>query len=344
MPYHISTLVTVARMYYEEGLTQQEVADRLGLSRFTVLSMLKEAKEKGIVRIAIIDPSSGSEALEKELQEAFGLKMARVIKTPADNKAALKIDLGKATVYLLSSFIKDGVKLGIGWGTTIAGAVQAIEDIGLPVKNLEVYPLMGGLNLKEPYYQINDLCRRIAERTAGAAVPLYAPGVVEDKFVYEALLREPSIASVISNWDRIDIALLGIGTLMESIPPVLCSLFKSEDFEELLNLGAVGNFCCWIFYREDGTQCQLKIHERMLNISAEQLKKVPFSVGIAGGVNKALSIYGAVRGGYINCLVTDEETAKEVLALRNGKERKKGRSPGRRYVRTNKELKPRPGE
>lgn len=305
-------LVTIARMYYEQGMTQQEIADQLGLSRYKVLSMLRETREKGIVSIIVHDPDERCEELESELMKQFDLRAVRVVRSSKDNLDIVRADLARATLPVLSEYVKDGFRIGVGSGTTIAAVVKQIESEGIPFKKLSYYPLMGGLNHSQPVFQINDLCRRLAQATSGSAFALYAPGIVKDSLTCRTLLAEPSISQITDCWNDLDVTMIGIGTLVESLSEALRALFSDSDFRELDHHGAVGNICTR-FYDTGGNACPMEIHQRMLNISFEQLRRVPVNIAVAGGIHKWRAIRSAMIGKIIDVLVTDEHTARAIV-------------------------------
>ena len=67
------TLIAVARMYYEQDLSQQEIAEKLNVARSSVSSMLKLCREQSIVEIRVNDDTSHASRLASALRERFGL-------------------------------------------------------------------------------------------------------------------------------------------------------------------------------------------------------------------------------------------------------------------------------
>lgn len=312
MPTDVGLLVSIASLYYERNQTQQQIADQMGMSRFKVLALLKEARELGIVHISISNPLSGCQELEDDLKKAFGLKIVRVVPGITDSDIALKVNLGRAAATLLNELLEDGFILGISWGTTITHMIDALEFLTPNRKKITVCPLLGGLDQVEPYYQINDQCKRVAEAFGGTYRPLYAPWLVGSPGIRDLLMKDPSINQVTSLWSKMNIALVGIGTLLESFPPSFKESLSAEEIKLLELEKAVGNICCY-FYKSDGSHCCKEIDSKLIGMSFDQLRKVQYQIAIAGGNFKLKAIYSALQGKIVNGLVTDEQTTRKLL-------------------------------
>ncbi len=190
----IELLVRCAWLYYEEGLTQQEIADRLGISRLRVNRLLKQARDTGIVQISIQHPSVRLIELEERLIDHFRLMRAVVIPTPLD-RTQLKRVLGKAAATYLERALRPGDCLGVTWGTTLLEVAQQL--VPRSVSNLRVVQITGGLTPDVGEINPFDIARRVAEAFDARCYYLYAPMFVSRPEVCEALMNEPFIAHVL---------------------------------------------------------------------------------------------------------------------------------------------------
>jgi DNA-binding transcriptional regulator LsrR (DeoR family) len=301
-------MLRAARLYYEDYLTQQQIADELGISRPTVSRLLTQARREGIVQITIKDPFARSEELETQLVQSFNLKRAVLVAGEGLSGELLRRRLGFATAEYLRHTLGEGSKLGIGWGRTLYAVVEAL-DVQQRL-GIQVIPLIGGLGQISSSFQVNDLARRLAEAFGGTWQPFYVPAFVPAAL--EALLHLADVAPVLQSWPQVDVALVGIGHFAsQHQSSMLFSSYIAADVLQKLELcGAVGDLC-GRFFDAQGQQCF--VERGVIGISLEQLRALQHVIGVAGGAEKVAAILGALRGGYVNVLVTDTITAQAVL-------------------------------
>jgi len=306
----LQMMLRAARLYYEDGLTQQQVADKLGVSRPKVSRLLTQARAEGVVHIAIVDPFDTFEEIETRLVETFGLRQAVVAAGEGLSGEPLRRRIGLTAAEYLRRTLYDDLRIGVGWGRTlraIVGGLNAEHQAAI-----HVLPLIGGLGQKSASFQVNDLARRLAEAFGGTWQALYAPAFVGDAQARDALLRHPDAQRMMETWDSLDMALVGIGYFAFQCQS---SMFFAEYmaptlFQELDQRGAVGDLC-GRFFDIQGKQCILEAE--VIGISLECLRALDRVVGVAGGEEKVAAILGALRGGYLNVLITDSVTAQAVL-------------------------------
>lgn len=303
-------ILRAARLYYEDYLTQQQIADELGVSRPTVSRLLTQARREGIVQITIKDPFTRSEDLENQLVQSFNLKQAVLVAGEGLSGELLRRRLGFATAEYLKHALSEGNKLGIGWGRTLHAVVEALD--AQQRLGIQVVPLIGGLGQISSSFQVNDLARRLAEAFGGTWQPFYVPAFVADPAALEALLHLEDVAPVLQSWPQVDVALVGIGHFAsQQQSSMLFSSYIAADVLQKLELcGAVGDLC-GRFFDAQGQQCF--VERGIIGISLEQLRVLDHVIGVAGGAEKVAAILGALRGGYVDVLVTDTITAQAVL-------------------------------
>jgi deoxyribonucleoside regulator len=305
-------LANVAEMYYDEGLTQSEIAKTVGVTRSAVSRMLSEARQKGIVTIQIQRSLRFDEELAACLEERFGLLKARVVVwDKSDRYHGLRSQLGMAASHILTDMLKPNTRIGIAWGTTVSATIEAFT-VASPLP-ATVVQLVGVAGSTDHTYNVHAQVQKLAEKLQGKGVYLFTPFVADTKDMARALLNNQSIREVIEVAKSCDIALLGIGTTA----PDLCSLYLAghislEVLKTLQAAGAVGDIGGW-YFDADGKVLDLDLHKYLVGISAHDLLNIPLRLAVAGSVAKVEAIRGALQGRLINVLVTDNQTAELVL-------------------------------
>ncbi len=316
-------LTKIATLYYKNGLTQQQVAQRLGISRQSIGRYLKRAQDSGIVEIKIHSPVSQSADLEYKLEKTFRLHEVIVVQPPADTDASIKETLGEAGAAFLERRVKNGDIIGVTWSSTVLQCAMHLDKVG--ARKVTVVQMNGSLDRSAYSTRAEHIVDRIAEAFGGKAVALAAPLMVDRSDIIESLLSDSRIAAALDLARKANVALFGVGDVSEQ-----SSLFKTGymDKQMLRRLrrgsnGAVGDIC-GRFYDAQGRVCSQELDERTLAIELEKLRSKELAVAIAGGLHKVEAILGMLRGRYCNVLITDVETASALLAQTMSKEEKGG--------------------
>ena len=306
----LELLVKAARMYFQDGASQQDIAETLGVSRSNVSRILASARQRRIVEIKINDPSGRDVDLEDELQRRLGLVEARV----ASYRPGL--DAGERTGELASQWLLAQLPsiatIGLSWGTALQSMVWATTT--RTAHPVEVVPLVGGLSALKSEASGQELVRELADRLGASYRYLHAPAIMETSRAVAALLQEPSVAEALASARHADVAFVGIGT---------CGQGSSEALLEQLDLSPrelsafhrkepVGDVCAR-FFDLDGHSIAGAAHDRVLAVELDDLRRIPRVVGVARGAEKAPGVLGAVRGRLIDVLVCDSSLARALL-------------------------------
>ncbi len=306
-------LAEVAALYYEDGWTQAEIAGRIGTSRSTVSRLLDEARERGIVEITVHYPWKTDSRLERDLVSRFDLSQARVLVGRERPYGDVLRGLGVLAARFLEGAVDEGAILGISWGTAIHSTVQALR----PQRELSVtvVQMIGATGANDPEIDGPDLTRSLASLYGGRYHNLHAPLLVEDPQVRDMLLEERRIRQTLDLARRADLALVGIGTTEAELSSFVRAGYLDRDaLRQLQGQGAVGDICGW-HYDVLGRVLDVPINERVVGIRPDELDDVGTVVGVAGGGPKLRAILGALNGGHVDVLVTDDAAAKGVLAM-----------------------------
>jgi DNA-binding transcriptional regulator LsrR (DeoR family) len=310
---NLAFLARVASMYYEDGLTQQRISEQVGYSRSAISRFLTAAREAGVVEIRVHYPTQRDASLEAELKDRFEVDPVWVLKTQNWSYPRMLTQLGALAADLLVERIKNGMLLGVSWGTAVYEVVRALRPPHLP--DLTVVQMIGALGTADPQIDGGELARSCARAFGGRYRILPAPAVVESPGVRDGLMNDRPVRDALSMAGAADAAILGIGTLEPSLSSLVRAEYLTQD--ELMDIaggGAVGDVCA-IFFDEEGQVLDTSIARRVIGLPAEALRKIPFCMGVAGGRVKAPAIRGALRSGLINALVTDDQAAFNVLQI-----------------------------
>ncbi len=308
-------LAITAELYYEQGLTQGQVAEEIGMTRSAVSRLLTEAREKGIVEIRVHHPLRFDEQLARRLQRHFGLLGAQVLDWPDGRSyAQLLPRLGQVAAAQLRARLSPDSTLGIAWGTGVSSTIDALA-VPDPTP-VTVVQLVGVLGSGDEASNAQALVDRLARKIGGRGVYLYSPFILENAVTAHSVRSTQDVAAAIDLGRRCDMALLGIGTILDTDYSTLFQggYMNETTRQELLAVGAVGDVCARHF-DGDGRLVDTGFHDRLVGISGADLRAIPFRLAVAGGAPKATAVRGALRGGFANYLVTDSATARRVLEL-----------------------------
>jgi dihydroxyacetone kinase-like protein len=295
-------------LYYEDGLTQGDIAAVMGVSRATVNSYLAEARERGIVNIAIEPARLASLTVAQELKRHFGLVDCLVV--PSEETGKPLIDrIGAAGAQAMQRLIKSGDTIAVSWGRTMLAIGEAADVPGL--QDVTVIQATGGTRASFTYTP--ELCAAaIASAVSGRLVNLSAPAIVSSPTVRDALLKEPLIADQFAVLAGANKALFGISSLRANSTIHTSGFFEQVSLQEYLAKGAVGAVS-GRFIDGQGRPVAGPLDERIIGMSLDMLKSIGLRVAAAGGFDKVPAILGALRGGYVNVLITDAATGRGIL-------------------------------
>ncbi|MGI6110135.1 MAG: sugar-binding transcriptional regulator [Eubacteriaceae bacterium] len=305
-------MLRVSDLYYNKNLSQQEIANKLKISRPTVSKLLSAARDAGIVTITVSDVNGRKYfQLEQMIEEKFGLKEVYIVDSTG-NDAETKDAMGKAAAQYLSRILKDGDTVGVTMGTSVARI--APNFTGNYHSNLTFVPLIGGVGTVANDLHSNYLAEMLAKSYGGIYLPLHTPAMVSRKSTKTELLKENSIQRVFKKAARMDVALLGIGSPGQNSTVTKTGYITSQMFDEMEAENICGDICMK-FYDEKGNINKFEENDKVMSIDLDILKNVKYAIGIAGGSTKARAIHGAINGGYINVLVTDYNCAQVLNQL-----------------------------
>jgi DNA-binding transcriptional regulator LsrR (DeoR family) len=309
---YIHTVAKAALLYYTEGKTQEEIAWQLGLSRPTISRMLSYARKSGIVSIRLDLPGEVYPELEDKLEKIFSLEEVTIVSS-GDNLSLLKQNLGRGGADLLKRKIRGIDSLGISWGSTLFEVVNNFSRDSTNPK-VKVVQLVGGMNPLNSSLYADELARILATKLGGNAYILRAPMIVDSSEIRNTMLNDSHIRDVLSIARKVDLAIVGIGAMDDNSILLKSGCISEEELKEIKSRGGVGDIL-GRFYDVNGNPVSSSIEDKIIGIGIDELKEIGYVIGIAGGKSKVRAILGALRMEVLDCLVIDEEAAREILNL-----------------------------
>ncbi|WP_119066288.1 sugar-binding transcriptional regulator [Aggregatilinea lenta] len=310
-PVDYRLLGKVSKLYYEQNLTQQEISERLRLSRPKVSRLIQQAHKEGIVQITVMSPPGSYADLEQQLEEKYGLQEVVLIDIESDaSQDAVSRRIGIAAADYLQQTIQDADVIGIFWGVTLNSMINALQRC--EACNVHVVQMVGGLGPPEAEEHATGLCRRMAQMLNGKLTLLPAPGLVDNAHVKEVLLSDSYVRNAFQMFSRISIAFLGIGAASPTSWIMRNDVLTAEELNALRAQGAVGETALR-FFDAQGQPVDAPLNDRILGITLEQLKQIDRVVGMVGGPEKVDVVRAALRGHLIDVLITDHRSAQSLL-------------------------------
>ncbi|MBE5098456.1 MULTISPECIES: sugar-binding transcriptional regulator [Priestia] len=309
LPEDSRLLVKVAHMYYEEGATQSQIADEVGVSRSLISKYLSKARDLGIVEIIIHDDKIHPyRQLEGKIERLYGLR--EVVCIPNLGGESSKSRLGAAASKYLLRVLKDGQTVGVSAGTTLHEVAKALSS-PQSYPSVTFVPLVGGMGNERMDIHANHIVAQLAESIQAQYKLLHAPVVVDSKEAKEVFMRQNSILNVFELATQSDIAIVGIGGTPEH--STMVKSYLGQDCQGYFDQGDIAGDICYNFINTKGQSADSSWNEKVITLDLDKLKEIPLVVGVACGIEKVQAIKAALEGRLIEVLITDEETAKALL-------------------------------
>ncbi len=307
-------LAWISEEFYCKGISQVDLAKKLRTSKATVSRLIQKAVAEGIVRFEITVPRQNNVQLEKELEEVFGISRAVVINTNLLDEQDKMDHVGRIGAEFLPTFLNDGDIVGLSGGRSVNSLVKhlAQEDC---TKQIEITQLSGVYSEQAPQNSSLYAAEHMARKFGSKWHPLLLPAVMGSVHSRDVLINDPAFKKSFGIFEKINVAVLGVGSLLGDVPDsdlYRTGYLEEDELQKLKKQGAVGVILS-NFIDADGNPVPSSLKERIISMSLDQLKAVPFSIGVANGPGKVLPVRAALKGGYYKSIITDSETAASLL-------------------------------
>ncbi|OBQ57967.1 sugar-binding transcriptional regulator [Mesorhizobium erdmanii] len=305
--------IRAAWMYFVEQMTQNEIADVLGVGRVTIVRMLAEARSRNEVKITIESELLEIVRLERALERTFGLQQALVAPLTAANADPIPAIAAKTGMYL-SDAMKSGMRVGVGWGVTLFHTLPYISAKSLA--DFSVISLLGGVGVAR---RVNpaEFAWRFAQIFQGDGYLMPTPAVVDSVETKIALVERCGLQEIFEMADALDAVLLSVGGIASATTFSRGGFLKEADREALLARGAVGDLL-FHFFDRNGDLVDHPVNSHVMSVDVDRLRKAPIRILTSGGEEKTEALLGAMNLIAPTILITDEESARRMLEAVSG--------------------------
>ncbi|AXV16273.1 LacI family transcriptional regulator [Neorhizobium sp. SOG26] len=307
-----SMRLRAAWLYYNQGLTQKDVAERLGISRSTVIRMLDEAMKRSEVQIWISEGIDSCLDLSTRLEKAYGLDEALVVPEPKDTSAeSIAAAVGLALGQFLTESVQDNMTIGVGWGRTMTASLSSFRP--QRKENCKVVSLLGGI---VAVHQTNpiDYTWRFAGQLNAECYMFLAPLLVDSVKTKQALIEKCGLKAIYDLAENLDLAVVSCGDIGPHSTSLSEGFMSKAELERLIAAGCVCD-TMFNFLDEDGRSVDHALNDRVMSVDLDTLKKARHIVLSSGGAHRAVAIRATIRRIGCNTLITDETAARELLRL-----------------------------
>ncbi|MDF3001012.1 MAG: sugar-binding protein [Bacillota bacterium] len=299
--YEHSLMIKVIWCYYIEDMTQQAIADRLGISRMRVIKLLDKGREKKMVQFNISAEAYQQAEITHKLEARYSLKEIVLVPSISND---INETVARAAAMYLGEHLSDGAFINVGFGDTMS---RILRNLHLPDDSkISFVSLTGGVK----HYAISS--EGGISNATGYIVP--APFIASTPEMATAIKEEPSVKDVLNLSSLASYTIIGVGGVTEKATVVKEGNMTANDLLRLKAESAVGDILGY-FIDKDGRVLDAGIHKHLISTPPDALAAFPNVIAVAGGVEKAEAIDAALKTGCINILITDEETAKAVLDI-----------------------------
>ncbi|MCF1626339.1 MAG: MarR family transcriptional regulator [Tetragenococcus koreensis] len=298
-------IVKAALLFYKENVNQTEIAQQLGVSRPTVATLLKEAVERGIVKISIQDSEIMNFEQQEILAKKYGLKTV-LISSASDSEDEAKQEVGNLCATFVENNLKRIKSLGIGWGSTLNKFAEAASFHHF--EDLSIVPLIGGVDVSNVKNQSNHLAFILSQKYNCNVDYFYAPAIAESLEMKETFDKSQFINNIIRKGKNVDMAIAAVGNPIESSSYRKLGYFSEEDSREMKEKNVIGDILA-TFFNQEGQPVATNISQKMIGINLEDLMNIKEVVVVASGKEKAPSIQYLLKQPVIDHLIIDSEIA-----------------------------------
>jgi DNA-binding transcriptional regulator LsrR (DeoR family) len=304
-------LYKISKAYYEDNMTQQQIAKRFGLSRVMVSRLLNRALEEGVVQIKIIAPDTPHTKLEDQLEAKYDLHEVVIAKTSGVEDIYNLEQVGHIAASYLSSIINDNDLIAISWGKSLYHVINALPPDNCPKS--KIVQMLGGIGEPESGAHGSHIARKMAQQLSAIPRLVHAPAIVKNKNIREGLLDDPQIIDTLNLVQKAKYAIVGIGAYNQN-----ALLYKDDTIldintkKELIERGAIGDIALR-FFDSKGESINSSLDERLISVTMDVIRNIPKVIGVAAGSRKSDAVHAALKGSLIDVLIIDDQLAYELI-------------------------------
>lgn len=307
---NLKLISKILKMYYIDGLTQNEIAYKLSISRIKVARFLYYAREKKLIEIKINVPLGEYDELERGIEKEFNINECRVV--PAlENKEEIYKYLAVELSDVLDRILVEGEHIGVSWGTTLEGVGKYLNIHKR--KNLKILPVCGAVGVEGQEYTTNATTRMFAEKLGGMYYTINIPACLDTREAKDILEKDSNTLQIMRLVNKISTSILAVSDINLDTSFGKLGSFTEKDINYLKKLGIIGilNF---EFLSKDGNLVLNKLIERIIRLyPLDAIKNTKNSIMVSFGTQKVDIMRAVLNSKAINIMITDESTARQIL-------------------------------
>lgn len=302
-------MARTAWLYYSEELTQGQIAEKLGVSRSTVIRLLQRARQSGLVNISL-GVSAETFEVERDLEALFALKQVRIVPDAEDTEMQQRW-MGQAAAEALQEMGRQDSIVAVSWGSTLRAMADSLQgEVKIP--GMQIVALIGGLHNASRGTNPYEVAELVGQSFGAPARALYAPVYVRNAETAAGLISDPGLAEALDMARRAALVVFSVGTLDDDATMLKLGYVNTTEKDFLRRRGAVADIACrWI--DSEGRPVELPPTINPIGIALQDLRRIPDRLMVAGGDKKLKAIRASLQGGYATHLIVNEGVALALL-------------------------------
>jgi DNA-binding transcriptional regulator LsrR (DeoR family) len=298
-------------LYYVAGRTQDEIAAAMSISRQSAQRLVSLAVAERLIKVRLDHPISACLELAEALRQRYDLKHAEVV--PSDPAGvSTTVGIAEAAAAEIERWLKrpDPIIVAIGTGRTLKAAVDQLPPMECPQHRIVSLTGNIGPDGSAAFYNV---IFSMADAIKARHFPMPLPVLCSSAEERETLHDQALVRSTIALGAKADVTFVGIGELGVEGPLCVDGFLGRDEMMKLVEEGAAGEICGWIFDRE-GRLVESSINDRVASVPIPS-RETSSVIGIAQGRKKVVALGAALDGRLINGVITDEATAEQLLSM-----------------------------
>ncbi|MFG6581319.1 sugar-binding transcriptional regulator [Sulfitobacter sp. 1A13191] len=306
-------LSNIALLYYGEGLTQSEIAKRYKLSRVTIVNMLRDCRERGIVEIRVDGQHLAASSLARDLREKFALQDVYIAMDEVEDNASRRREslaqVARVAAMAILDIVEPGDRIGVAWGETISAVAKAMPNNAVP--DTKVCQLIG--SQESARVPASEICAiEMANKLGAQCHTLHAPGILSSPELANALKSEVTIQTQLARLSSLDMTIAAVGHVGSDTHMAAAEIASAAELEAAKSKGATGIICCR-YIDATGQEICTPPYSRIIAASLEDIKTARKRLLVVCGSDRLDATRSAIRGGFATHLVVDRILAEELL-------------------------------
>lgn len=313
VPHDNDLLTEISVAYYQEDMTQEEIAQKYGISRIKVGRLLKKAREEGIVDITVRYHPIFSSRLEHELIETFGIKRALIALDVKDENEQRR-QVAALVANYLSTTLKNNQTIAVSYGRNIAAITDYTGTVS--EKRCHFISSIGGLGSADSSINASHITQRFGRLFTSTSETLYAPAYTETTAMKEVFLQSNIVKETLKRAQQADFAIVEIDSLDDENNLIKTGLFSLKEMSDNQRDQSVAcELSGYGLFNAQGEHVNTVLDHQTIGLSVNDLKKIPCVIGIASENTKAMAILAALKTGMLDVIATSVYNAKTILTI-----------------------------